>query len=281
MHNILSPIIQTQDGQRTPTLVQRPMLNSRRSLTLYHLSIGFQTFISYHRAHLAKQISSRELLRLKTEVYSLNFVDVPIDIAFRRYSLRFGSPWAKGARFISSYFSTSYYRANSDTFPSAGEVYTIAKTAVEIDDWLQRYDEGKLDYALFTCQREVVWCASLFEACENRYENLHSRFEELVPGCLTLDQVAQLFQRLREAPLAERKQPASLIRRTGIEDGFVRLPQVLIDRIGLPDPVCGFWALIGTPSSRGRQILDYLGTVCELDELVWAALLKEVEVLWL
>lgn len=59
----------------------------------------FHALVSAQGAHIARAIAKRETSRLWDEYNYLEFKDVPLDVAMRRYEARYGRPWDYGGRY--------------------------------------------------------------------------------------------------------------------------------------------------------------------------------------
>lgn len=253
-----------------------------------------ENFISLHGKCLGKRISDRELNRLRVEVAYLDFRAVPIDIAFRRFSARVGDPMSS-----SDYFCKEYQRANPELpFRSWEQVSMFLYNLRIIDDYFHRSKDSNtssgsmLDFQI----RLLGWEDALADAvgkddsidAVRRYEKLIESLPKRMSRALQPHEFVEMFERMRATRLVTRAESVDSWPMPPVGHASMQaLSYVLRDIICLPEYVCGFWVLAVTSSVRAKRILHRFEEVgnfwdtSKLEMLAWAALLEEVELLWL
>ena len=278
--------------------VRIDFVNLRHLLTLssFPLQVNrrLQTVVSLHEGHLARTINDRQLARLKAEVHSLDFRDVPIDIAFRRFTARFDGLYSRWGRYaISRHFCEAYWDASPrSTFQSWEDVHALVSFLVLVSDWLHYRDVQNEEIRLLNVRYGGLnWEDALTKATgqsnvakESKYQKLVENFTKYVSGSVEPDEIIRMFEVMRAAPLIKREESVEPSRMFPKRLGSPRrLPEVLKETIGLPNDVHGFLPLLGISwdSVCARKILDRFREAGKLDCLAWAALLEEIEVDWL
>ncbi len=91
-------------------------LSALSVVRLSRVNRHFHALISVQGEHIATAIIKRETARLWDEYNYLEFKDVPLDVAMRRYEARYGRPWDYGGRYsrwnAPEAFCRAYIRMN-------------------------------------------------------------------------------------------------------------------------------------------------------------------------
>ena len=265
---------------------------------------GPQAVISNNSSQLTEAVVVRETARLQRDVDYLNFTNVKLMDAWRRYIHIFGIRRSFNWEPLAQSFLNAYHLANPGFPGSQHDMNLVLLTALAFSDWLQ-YEYGQAPITPM-CERFTRgWELALHIACGHTGEYRPGAYVpmirlwrmywpsfDMVAKCPNM--IVDIFDNVRSETLQDLNWlPLEDIRYawntewdkpTTIPQDVMLLPhryRTQLQRYGLVDDGnAGLCPLLGVQSDRAKKLLG--GKVEEGDSrgLQFAALVEEAKVFW-
>ncbi|KAK3049622.1 hypothetical protein LTR09_009043 [Extremus antarcticus] len=275
-------------------------------------------FVKRHGKFVATAIARRETVRLLEEHEHLNFKDVPLDVAMRRYNEKFGWPWdffppqgrPYGSWHVFVHFCKGFARANPGMWMDGylGELHVgwVADVLIQVSNSMECH---KIEERLRPSDRgnnNLVGALSHMQHLEPRLESAVSEVVKTSRYGIQLngryDALAQLIVKEMRAPQLAQDMVIGMLKRIDAEplidmpkwstngahglsvyygSGLLRMDCRLSERVALPGCASRVYEpWLGFPDLKVQGVNTLFRKTGDLSGLPWAALLEETNVFW-
>lgn len=254
---------------------------------------------------VARMKIARETTRLHKSLQHLNFTCLSLATAFRRYIQTFGLRRDEKFAPKTLAFRRAYFQANPGVCERLSDLQLVIGVAQMISDWLQHDLYDTFCTPLAKCVDEIPSLeAALRTACLESWrpktkgacQLLVTVFQREISSCWSDDFINQLFREIRAKPLEDLRisYPMPLgwpgeedDSDSDLEDDMgicpkkaKELPGFLRVKLDLPTTYFGFAVHVGTITENGRRLIRQIDDNGDYCGLLFADLVKELDVRW-